>query len=157
MHLLKQFLFVALATLALVPPGRCASPEADVKKVVETFYQNYYHDILLKPEKDTGDGYIKWVKASPVTSPGFKKALEKAVSSARKKDPELGLDLDPIVDGQDYPKKGYRAKTIKIQNNQASVIMQGIGPDDFHISVGLISANGQWLIDRIGNISGSAK
>ena len=156
MNVFKHLLLATLALLAFSLPAQCASPEADVKKVVETFYRDYMR-FIAKPPKDFDPQMIKWVNASPYTSPGFKKVLAKTVMDARKKDPELGLDADPILAGQDYPKKGYRAKTIHVVQNKAHVTMEGIGPDSFHISVEMINIQGQWMVDGIRDIKASTK
>jgi hypothetical protein len=157
MNFFKQVSLAAIAVIALTLPARCASPEADVKKVVETFYRDYMRFISKPPKGDFDPQLIKWVNASPYTSPGFKKALAKAVLDARKKDPELGLDGDPILAGQDYPDKGYRAKTIQVVKDKATATMEGIGSESFHISVALIDSKGQWLIDGIEGIKASTK
>jgi hypothetical protein len=159
MNSIKQIILLLVATLTFTMPGQCASPEADVKQVTENFYKQYYRDFINKKgkESDYDARLIKWVNASPDTSPRFKKAVPKAFSDARKKDPELGLESDPILAGQDYPEKGYRAKTVKITNGKAAVGMVGLDAKgaetkDFHISLELVNAGGRWLIDRIADI-----
>jgi len=164
MKLLKHLLPATIALLAfpmalLAFPrvARCASPEADVKKVVETFYREYLR-FFNKPSKGDGDAQlIAWVNASPCTSAGFKAVLKKTLVAAHKRDPEVGLDEDPILAGQDYPKKGYRAKTIHVVQDKANVTMEGIGPDSFHISVEMINVKGQWLINGIADIKAERK
>ena len=157
MKFLKQILLATIALFAFSFPARCASPEAEAKKVVETFYREYLR-FISKPSKGDSDArLIAWVNASPYTSPGFKTVLKKTVVAARKKDPELGLDADPILDGQDNPEKGYRAKTIHVAQDKASVAMEGIDADSFHISVEMINIKGVWLINGIGNIKAATK
>lgn len=155
MNLLKHTLLLLCLALCLsATPARSASPaEAEVKKTVETFYQQYYHDFIhRKPKGDWDSKLIQWVKDSPYTSASFKKGLAKAMRDAKKANPEVGLDADPILAGQDYPEKGYRAKTIKITGDHAAVTMEGIDSQDFHIPLTLVHDHGQWLIERIRNI-----
>jgi len=155
MNLLKQTLLLFCLAFCLSPAlARAASPaEAEVKKTVETFYQQYYHDFIQhKPKGDWDSKLIQWVKDSPYTAASFKKGLAKAMRDATKANPEVGLDADPILAGQDYPEKGYRAKTIQITGDHAAVTMEGIDSRDFHIPLTLVHANGQWLIERIRNI-----
>jgi len=157
MKFLKHLLPAAIALFAFPLVAHCASPEADVKKVVETFYREYMR-FFNKPSKGDGDAQlIAWVNASPYTSTGFKAVLRKTLVAARKKDREVGLDEDPILAGQDYPKKGYRAKTIHVVQDKASVSMEGIGPDSFHISVEMINVQGHWLINGIADIKAETK
>ena len=157
MRYFKHLLPAVIAIFAFPLVAHCAPSEADVKKVVETFYREYMR-FFNKPAKGDGDTQlIAWVNASPYTSAGFKAVLKKTLVAARKRDPEVGLDADPILAGQDYPKKGYRAKTIHIAQDKASVTMEGIGPDSFHISVEMINVQGQWLINGIADIKAEAK
>jgi hypothetical protein len=158
MNPFKHIVLIAIATLAFIMPGRCASPEADVKQVVETFYKQYYRDFLKKDRKGGGDAQlIKWVDASPYVSPRFKKAVAKALTDARKKDRELGLESDPIIAGQDYPEKGYQAANVKVTQDRATATAKGIEAKGFDISLGLVNSGGHWLIDRIADIPPAGK
>lgn len=157
MNLLKPLFLAALAVFALSFPAQAASPESDVKKVVETFYRDYLRFISKPPKGEFDPQLIRWVNASPYTSPGFKKILAKTVMDAHKSNPEIGLDADPILAAQDHPEKGYRAKSIHVDKNKAAVGMEGIGSAGFHISVELINIKGQWLIDGIEGIKASSK
>jgi hypothetical protein len=157
MKFLMQILLATIAICAFSTPAQCASSEADAKKMVETFYRDYI-SFISKPSKGDPDAQlIAWVNASPYTSPGFKTVLKKTLLAARKKDPEMGLDSDPILAGQDHPEKGYRAKTIHIVQDKASVALEGVGSDSFHISVELINIKGAWLINGIADIKAPTK
>jgi len=157
MNIVKHLLLAAIAICAFSLPARCASPETDIKNVVEPFYRDYMRFIARPARKDYDAKLINWVNTSPYTSPGFKKVLEKTVTAANKSDPEVGLDSDPILAGQDHPDKGYRAKSIRVVKNKATVTMEGIGEESFHISVELINLKGQWLIDGVETIKANTK
>jgi len=153
MNFLSRLAFVLTLLLAISLPVRADSPENDVKKMVESFYKDYYKAFVTKePKGNYEKQVIQWVDRSPACSPAFKKALAKAFIDARKRDPELGLEVDPILAGQDRPDKGYLAKTIKITKDKAAVTMVGVGGGDFHISLRVVNINGQWQIDRIADI-----
>ncbi len=139
-------------------PQAVASPNDDVVKVAESFYAQYYKEYLHKPSKgDSDQALIRWVNANPKLSDAFKKALRQAVLDARKADPEMGLDFDPIVSGQDYPDKGFRAKNVQITGDKATLVMEGIDAPEFKIPVVLVKAGNQWKINAIGEINASSK
>ena len=138
--------------------GHAAPPNDDVAKVVESFYAQYYKEVLHKPSKGNPDkALIRWVNANANLSDAFKKALNRAVLDARKKDPEMGLDSDPILNAQDFPEKGYRAKDIQVAGDKAAVTMEGIDAPDFKISVSLVNAGNKWKINSIGGINAPSK
>ena len=80
---------------------------------------------------------------------------------ARKKDPELGLDMDPIVDGNNYPDKGYRAKEIRIAGHKAYVAMEVNDDPNYTrkepLPVELVKINNKWKINGIGDINRSQR
>ena len=155
---MKAILFLALSLALGVAPMRAASPNDDIKKVVESFYAQYYKEYLRKPTKgDPDKALIRWVNANPSLTDAFKKALRKVVVDARKADPEMGLDADPIVKAQDFPDKGYRAKDIQVTGDKATVTMEGVDAPDFKIPLGLVNVGNKWKIDSIGDINSSAK
>ena len=155
---MKTKLLVMLSLVLGAVSTGWASPKEDVEKVVESFYARYYREYLGKPAKGGADkNLLRWVNANPFVSDDFKKALRKAVVDARKEDPEMGLDYDPILDAQDYPEKGYRARRTQISGNKATVAMEGIDAPDFKVSVELVSLQGNWRINGIGQINRDAK
>jgi hypothetical protein len=154
---MTKILFVVFATLAFSSMGQCASMEGEVREVVSNFYKEYM-EFSRKPMKGDSDAQlINWVSSSPYVSQEFKLAFKRTIFSARKEDPELGLDYDPIVDAQDYPDKGFPVKEVKIFNKKAIVTMEGIDWSDFHVAVELVSVKDKWLINGIGHINRSAK
>lgn len=61
-------------------------------------------------------GYLKFVESSKITTKKYKRELKKIVAEAIKKDPEIVLDFDPILDSQDYPDEGFEFKTFNKKN-----------------------------------------
>jgi hypothetical protein len=155
---MRTTLLVVVGLVLGVARISAASPHEDVKTVVESFYAQYFKEYLHQPTKGNSDkAIIRWVDANSNLSDAFKKALRKAVVDARKADPEIGLDSDPILGAQDYPGKGYRAKDIQLAGDKAKVVMEGINAPDFKISVGLVNAGNKWRIDSIGRINSSSR
>jgi Protein of unknown function (DUF3828) len=155
---MRTTLLVVIGTLLAFAPGNAAPPNDDVAKVVESFYAQYYKEVLHKPGKGNSDKALtRWVTANANLSDAFKKALSRAVLDARKKDPEMGLDADPILNAQDFPEKGYRAKDIQVTGDKATVTMEGIDAPDFKISLALVNAGNKWKINSIGDINASSK
>jgi hypothetical protein len=155
---MKMRLLVILGLLMGFMSTVSASPKEDVEKVVQSFYAQYYKEYLRKPPKGNSDeAIIRWVTSNSSISDEFKKVFRKTVIDARKKDPEMGLDSDPILNAQDHPEKGYRAKKIQIAGDKAYVVMEGIDAPDFKISLDLVSINNQWKINGIGDINRSKK
>src|SRR5712675_1583587 len=151
---MRTKLFVVLGLILGFTPSDAASQTDEVVKVVETFYAQYYKEYLHKPSKGNSDkAMIRWIEANSNLSDPFKKALRKTILNARKADPEMGLDFDPILSGQDYPDKGYRAKDTQVTGDKATVVMEGIDAPDFRISVMLVNADKKWKINGIGDIN----
>jgi len=155
---MRTKLLVLLGLIVGFTPSDAASPTDEVVKVVEPFYARYYKEYLHKPSKGNSDNaLIRWIDANPNLSDSFKTALRKTILDARKADPEMGLDFDPIVKGQDYPEKGFRAKDVQIAGDKATVVMEGIDAPDFKIPVVLVNTGNKWKINGIGDINGSSK
>lgn len=94
---------------------------------------------------------VKWIEGDSLLTTNFKQLYRNMVDSARKKDPELGLDSDPIFDAQDFPQKGF---TILTADTAAGyVTMNGIDWKDFQLVLKLKRENDKWLVDGAGVIN----
>ena len=96
-------------------------------------------------------GYLNFVKSSPLTSNHFKTELQKIVNEAEKENPEMGLDFDPIVDGQDYPEEGFELKHFDSKTN--IIIVKGKKWNDFEVTMKVIFDNRKWLVDGCGIVN----
>lgn len=96
-------------------------------------------------------GYLNFVKSSTLTSINFKTELQKIVDEAEKEDPEMGLDFDPIVDGQDYPDEGFELKHFNPKTNY--LIVKGKKWADFEVTMKLVLDNGKWFVDGCGIVN----
>src|SRR5690606_21128318 len=49
----------------------------------------------------------EWIQSSEFVTTAFKTELVKLVTKALEKEPEVGLNYDPILNAQDYPEEGF--------------------------------------------------
>lgn len=113
-----------------------------------TFINSYITDCNKMSESL---GYLKFVESSKLTTKEFKKELKKTVAAALKKDPEIGLGFDPILDSQDYPEDGFEFKNFNKKTNL--VVVKGKNWPDFELTLKVILVNNKWLIDGCGIIN----
>ena len=96
-------------------------------------------------------GYLNFVKSSTLTSNSFKTELQKIVDEAEKEDPEMGLDFDPIVNGQDYPDEGFELKYFDSKTN--IIVVNGKKWTDFEVTMKVILDNRKWLVNGCGIVN----
>ena len=70
---------------------------------------------------------------------------------AEKEDPEMGLDYDPIVPGNDIPDEGFELKHFDKKTNL--IIVKGKNWPEFEVTIKLVLQNGKWLIDGCGVVN----
>ena len=121
-----------------------ASPDEDrAEKVATRFLKDYL-----------GGGYLDYFRESTLVTPAAKAALRKLEAAAKKKAPELGLDRDPVVQGQDHA-ENYRLENLIIAGDKATV--EGVAEGFPNISLRLVRTKGGWLIDGAGEINPGPK
>lgn len=105
----------------------------------------------VKASGDRNWDSVKWVAASPLATENFKRTLKKMISDGFKRDPEVGLDSDPVVGGNDCP-DSYSVKSAKADGDVAAVVL--IGPKDFPalLRVRMLKVEGKWLVDACGDM-----
>lgn len=128
---------------ALLLSGAPSLHAADAKTEVEATVNTFLKDYLSK-------GYREYFKKSPLVTPKAKAALKAMETKAEKENPELGLDYDPVVVGQDHADK-YTAKNVVIKG--ATATAQATAPEWTAISVRLVKVKDAWLIDGIGDVN----
>lgn len=96
-------------------------------------------------------GYLNFVKSSTLTSNKFKTELQRIVNEAEKEDPEMGLDFDPIVDGQDYPDEGFELKHFDSKTN--IIVVKGKKWADFEVTMKVILDKKKWFVDGCGIVN----
>jgi hypothetical protein len=144
-----KLLGISLLLSLVLSPSVHADCSAASKEAALSFMNTYVKYISA----DDADA-DQWVAESQTLSTAFKTAYKKLVDDARKEDPELGLDFDPIVDGQDFVEHFDQVK----QCNESSgvLIISGKWPDSketMEVAVKPSKENDQWLIDGAGVIN----
>lgn len=94
---------------------------------------------------------IDWVNSNNLTTLNFKTELRKIIDDAYKKDSEMGLDSDPILNAQDYPDEGFELETFIEKSNY--LIVKGKDWPEFKVTMKIVEENGNWLVDGCGIIN----
>jgi hypothetical protein len=87
----------------------------------------------------------EWLKQNSLLTDNFKNRYKDLLDSAQKKDPELGLDSDPIFDAQDFPEKGFSILRIDTLNQYVTVV--GNDWKEFELVLKVEQENNKWLVD----------
>ena len=110
---------------------------------------NSYVDNCNKMKESIG--VVEWVNSNRMTTNGFKKELKIIMEEAYKIEPDLGLDVDPIFDAQDYPDKGFDLESFDRKTN--FVVVKGKDWADFKLTLKMVLENENWLVDGCGIIN----
>jgi hypothetical protein len=92
----------------------------------------------------------KWIESNRQVTNEFKKGYKKLIEEATKKEPESGLDFDPVFDAQDYPEKGF--EFLK-SDNEGYVFLKGIDWPDFITVIKIMLVEDKWMVDGAGIIN----
>lgn len=123
--------------------------ESDVNYSVALDFMNNYVDYIMDTiGKINEDEYIK---QNELLTQSFKDRYKFVQDSAFKVEPEVGLDFDPIVDGQDFPDKGFKIKSI--DKATGLVTLQGIDWQDFEVVLKIVNENDKSLVNGSGIIN----
>jgi len=113
---------------------------------------NDYTNFCTKADRRPTDS--EWIRQNALLTDNFKTRYQNLLDSARKKDPELGLDSDPIFDAQDFPEKGF--SILKIDTLGGYVTVTGNDWKEFELVLKVGQQNNKWLVDGAGVINVSA-
>ena len=116
--------------------------------VALTFINNY---TIFCTKRDRQRTDTEWIKQNPLLTDSFKNRYKSLLDSAQKKDPELGLDSDPIFDAQDFPEKGF--SILKIDTLGRYVTVAGNDWKEFELVLKVGQQNDKWLVDGAGLIN----
>ncbi len=94
---------------------------------------------------------VDWVNSNDLTTNDFKVELKRILDEANKKEPEVGLDFDPILDAQDFPDKGFELESADEKTNYLTV--RGKDWENFKLTIKIIEKNRDWLVDGCGIIN----
>lgn len=113
---------------------------------VAILFINNYVDHCNDPTSEIG--IIKWVNNRQDVTNDFKTELNRIISEAEKKDQELGLGFDPILDAQDYP------VAFEIEKKDSVfLVVKGIDWPEFRLTLKLKLEGKKWLVDGSGIIN----
>ena len=122
---------------------------SDVNYNVAIDFMNNYVDYIMDTiGKISVDDYVK---KDELLTQNYKYRYKFVQDSAYKVEPEIGLDFDPIVDGQDFPDKGFKIKSI--DKATGLVTLQGIDWQDFEVVVKVVNENNKTLVNGSGIIN----
>jgi|688.fasta_scaffold18762_10 hypothetical protein len=93
----------------------------------------------------------EWVVMNTQTTMEFKAALTNLVNEAKKNDPEIGLEADPILNAQDYPENGFELESLDQTGN--IIHLKGKGQPEFKLNLQMKQENGAWLVNSCGMVN----
>lgn len=135
----------------IIFPGLCYADCTQKAESAKSFINEYkiFCDNAYKVKPKVTD--IQWIQKNTKVTDNFKKAHKKLILDARKKDPEMGLDFDPIFDAQDYPDEGFKLFACSDQSDY--VTLNGVDWEVFRVVVKVIKTDKGWLVDGAGVIN----
>jgi hypothetical protein len=138
-------LLLFLLTSLLAGFGADTKTNADQAGTVAMTFINGY----VKASRARTWNSEKWIASNPLVTENFRQARAKLIADGLKNDPEVGLDADPVINGNDCPER-YTVKSAKASGDMASVVL--IGSKDFpaQLKVRLVKSGGKWLVDASG-------
>jgi len=110
---------------------------------------NDYVELCNHPSKDMDD--TTWIARNPLLTQKFKSTLKNLIDAAYKEEPEVGLDFDPIFDGNDFPDKGF--EIIEKNDQSGYIVLRGINRPEFTLTMKVVKLNTIWLVDGSGIIN----
>lgn len=124
----------------------------DASKQAALDFMNSYVNLFDDEEVDSD----KWIAENKQLTSSFKDAYKKLVEDALKADPELGLDSDPIIDGQDSAEQFD--KVTKCDEKSGVLLVSGPWDEEdtnvrMEVAVKPVKDKDQWLIDGAGIIN----
>lgn len=122
--------------------------EDDAPVVALAFINAYIAD---SNKMNESVGYVAFVNSSEVTTNEFKTELKRIVDDANKNDPEMGLDIDPLIPGNDYPDEGFELESFDKETNL--IVVKGKNWADFKVTIKMVLADNKWLIDGCGIVN----
>jgi hypothetical protein len=111
---------------------------------------SFINDYLEFDHKGNEVATVKWMNSNPLLTAEFKTQYKALIAEARKEEPELGLDFDPIFDAQDYPDEGF--EFLKFDSNDY-VIVRGIDWPQFTVIIRMAFLQNKWMVTGAGVIN----
>ena len=108
---------------------------------------NDYNKEFLNPHSEA----LEWLSKNKTITQNLVERYKQMLDSAEIADPELGLEFDPIINGQDSDEQGFKIK--KIDSILGYVTVSGKSASNFEIVLKVIEKNGVTLVDGSGVIN----
>ncbi|MET3025862.1 hypothetical protein ABXT06_04225 [Flavobacterium sp. UW10123] len=141
---IKYFFFILVLMASCKESSNSKSEKSKIDYNIALEFINEYNKEFFNPTS----GSIDWLTKSKYASKNLIENYKQLQHNAEIADPELGLDFDPILDGQDSDEKGFEIKKIDSINNY--VIVRGKSLQDYEITIKLIENNGNTLVEGAG-------
>ncbi len=93
----------------------------------------------------------QWISQNSLLTDTFKKRYKDILDSALVDEPEVGLDFDPIFNGNDYPEKGFSILTSEKKTHFVTV--NGIDWNEYKVTLKVIYQGKKWLVDGAGIVN----
>lgn len=136
--------------LAVATTAACADDCPAETSAAVSFMNAYLRYSNDRTVKQTNQSTARWLQASRLVSPRMKAAYVALQREGHRQDPELGWDVDLIVDAQDSPDAGFKFYSC---NGPSLVELQGEDWPDFHVVVRVVRIKGKLLVDGAGRVN----
>lgn len=113
-------------------------------------YTHYNNDVFNHKSQETAS---HWLQRSELVTDNFKKSYQQLLAAAKKQDPELGLDFDPVFNAQDYPDKGLKILTCEEASSIVTLVGKAKEWENFKVSVKMLMTKAGWRVDGAGVIN----
>lgn len=123
------------------------SSKEDITDNALAFINSYVENISKMGQAiETRD----WVNSNDLSTSGFKAELNKMLDEAYKRESEVGLDFDPILDAQDNP-DSFELESF--DKTTKYLVVKGKDWPEFKVTMKIKEENGRWLVDGCGFIN----
>lgn len=124
-------------------------PGNDDKAAVALAFINGYVENCL--DSQSRADVVAWVDANSLATAGLKRELQRMVDEAAEKDPELGLNFDPLFYAQDFPDAGFELDAL--DQRSGCLILRGKDWPEFNLRMKVVNEHGRWLVDGCGAVN----
>lgn len=139
MRYILIFLFILAATPTWAQPN--------VQAFVNQVYSDYWKQVFTNHHSQRAE---VWIRHHPAYfSDPFIRAMNVAVNKANKVDPQMGIDHDIMICGQDGPDHGYHADKIEKHDASWRVTLKASEPGWDPLVIDIIQVGDTLKIDDI--------
>jgi hypothetical protein len=145
---MRLIILLTVLFLTSCKPGDKGDKKSDSQVNTALTFINDYVDNCNKMKEAIN--VVDWVNSNQLTTNRFKAELKKTDEDAWKREPNVGLDSDPLYGHQYYPDKGFELDSFDEQTNYLTV--KGKNMPDFKVTMRVVKENEKWLVDGCGLI-----